>query len=355
MFVHFHPTACLPACLLTVSHRHYFELQPAYLPILHPGRYLAAYQSARGTRPPAALQYALWTLSAQSHERLSSHQESLYRRARQQLEADETQGSDAGFVTVAHAQAWLLLALYEARRLSFSRAAMSCSRCVRLVSMLGLHQLDPADSVTSDWTALEERRRVFWGAFCIDSQASITTGWPGQLRTDHITTRLPSSEASFEQGREKEPSRSCRLDDVLAGHPYTAFASTVVVFHLFRAILAHVQDENDHRNFWRRHGDLDTKLSSVFVFLPAPFRLPQNMGDPVAVRTNLGLHAAVVCLHQAAHRRADTHSRPASARKTSRDRLAAAAQEIVGILQATTCTSPAYVRASLSCSLGCLC
>lgn len=76
--------------------------------------------------------------------------------------------------------------------------------------MMGLHRLDdepgageltPTIVPPKDWTELEgmrtyisklsdktdrvanyppplERRRIFWGAFCIDSHASITTGWP---------------------------------------------------------------------------------------------------------------------------------------------------------------------------------
>ena len=53
--------------------------------------------------------------------------------------------------------------------------------------MMGLHRLDappsnkevaPTILPPEDWTELEERRRLLWGAFCIDSHASISTGWP---------------------------------------------------------------------------------------------------------------------------------------------------------------------------------
>lgn len=65
---------------------------------------------------------------------------------------------------------------------------MSSARCVRLVEMMGFHRLDdpyesehpitPTVVPPVDWLELEERRRIFWAAFCMDSHASINTGWP---------------------------------------------------------------------------------------------------------------------------------------------------------------------------------
>jgi hypothetical protein len=88
-------------------------------------------------------------------------------------------------MTLAHAQTWALLATDEARNMFFTRASMSCAKCVRLVEMMGLHRLDgpeelmaPVIGPPASWTELEERRRTFWGAFCIDSHASISSGWP---------------------------------------------------------------------------------------------------------------------------------------------------------------------------------
>lgn len=66
---------------------------------------------------------------------------------------------------------------------------MSSARCARLCMMMGLHRIDedstagerlmaPVLSPPQDWTELEERRRTLWGSFCIDSHASLSTGWP---------------------------------------------------------------------------------------------------------------------------------------------------------------------------------
>jgi Fungal specific transcription factor domain. len=108
-----------------------------------------------------------------------------------------SQGEGEHFITIAHAQAWALVAMDEARSLWFTRAAMSTARCVRLVGMMGLHRLDsnlpeeehpiaPMIPPHKDWVELEERRRVFWGSFCIDAYASISAGWPSIMETTQV-------------------------------------------------------------------------------------------------------------------------------------------------------------------------
>lgn len=51
--------------------------------------------------------------------------------------------------------------------------------------MMGLDRLDgdtndlpPTLAPTQTWVEVEERRRVFWGAFTIDAHSSVATGWP---------------------------------------------------------------------------------------------------------------------------------------------------------------------------------
>ncbi len=60
--------------------------------------------------------------------------------------------------------------------------------------MMGLHHLDSPPDESSptlipprDWAELEERRRVFWGIFCIDSHCSISTGWPHLIDTTQVS------------------------------------------------------------------------------------------------------------------------------------------------------------------------
>lgn len=74
---------------------------------------------------------------------------------------------------------------------------MSSARSVRLAGMMGLHRLDstlsddelpmpPMIAPPRSWAELEERRRLFWGGFCIDSYASISAGWPTLIDVDQV-------------------------------------------------------------------------------------------------------------------------------------------------------------------------
>jgi hypothetical protein len=228
---------------------------------------------------------------------------------------------------------------------------MSSARCAKLVMMMGLHRLDddidPNDrpmatmlSPPRDWIELEERRRALWGAFCIDSHASISTGYPNLLDVTEITTHLPSSEEAFTSGKQEE---SPSLHDVFNIGNYSTFAGAVIVCHLFNQILRHVHrptphdrpSDTEHGKFWTRHRELDNTLSNAFMFLPERFRLPKNLRNPIAVGTNLNLHASVICLHNAACDKVDKYKLPAHLKKASLDRLSCAAQEIVNIMKLT--------------------
>jgi hypothetical protein len=99
-----------------------------------------------------------------------------------------------------------------------------------------------------------------------------------------------------------------------------------------------------HGGFWKRHRELDNNLSSIFMFLPEKFRLPQNQRDPTAIHTNLNLHASVICLHHAAVEMAEKHNHPTSLLETSKSRLRASAEEIVAILKLTAHQTGIFVR-----------
>lgn len=90
-----------------------------------------------------------------------------------------------------------------------------------------------------------------------------------------------------------------------------------------------------HGSFWTRHRDLDNTLSSLFMFLPEKFRLPENVRDVSALHLNLNLHAAIICLHHAAVEKADKYKLPDHVKQGSVTRLRAAAEEIVNIMRLT--------------------
>lgn len=184
-----------PTEMIEDLHRTFFTRQHPLNPIIHPGRYMQAYHSGGHLRPPMALIYAVWTMATNGHDKYSSYHDAFHRRTRHYLEEDELRGEGEHFITVAHAQAWALLATDEARCMWFTRAAMSTARCIKLIHMMGLHRLDdpnaaaelaPTIAPPRDWAELEERRRVFWGAYCVDSHASISTGWPSLVDMSEV-------------------------------------------------------------------------------------------------------------------------------------------------------------------------
>ncbi|KAM3512799.1 hypothetical protein MY11210_003584 [Beauveria gryllotalpidicola] len=336
-----------PFDIIEDLHAIFFASAYHMAPVVHSGRYLTAFYGDPLRRPAMCLQNAIWALASHGHVKYDAYSDIFYRRARHYIEADEMRDAGEHFITLNHAQTWVILSTYEAKRMHFTRASMSCSRSVRICQMMGLDRLDggiddlpPALGPARSWIELEERRRVFWGAFAIDCHASISTGWPYLINAEDIMTRLPASEAAFSSGEEEE---TAHLHQVFEGAPYAGFAGTIVTCQLFKSILRHVHrpkpDDNPadlaHGGFWKRHRELDNQLSSVFMFLPERLQLPANMRDPGAVHVNLNLHASIICLHHAALELAEMHHHSQSIIDESLRRLRTSAEEVVNIVKMT--------------------
>lgn len=166
-----------------------------------------------------------------------------------------------------------------------------------------------------------------------------------------VTTHLPSSEEAFNQGR---PEATCRLDDVFTGAHYSSFAAAAVICHVFNRIMKHLQHDARQRDgdnphdyeygkFWTRHRELDNLVSSAFMYLPEHFRLPRHLKDPVAVHTNLNLHASTICLHNRAYEMAVEHNLPEHVKMATKTRLETTAHEVVHIAKLTSHSNSGYV------------
>lgn len=120
--------------------------------------------------------------------------------------------------------------------------------------------------------------------------------------------------------------------------------------YIFNAILKHVhrtkpddgRHDYEYGRYWNKHRELDNMLSSAFMFLPERFRLPMSLRDPVAVHTNLNLHASVICLHNSAYEMTKEHDLPDHVRQTSKTRVLTAAQEIVTVVKLTSHSNVGY-------------
>ncbi|KAK8088651.1 binuclear zinc transcription factor [Apiospora hydei] len=343
-------------------HQTFFQRQSETIPILNQQRYLQEFYSPPHMKPPMCLQYAIWAIAAIENNKYSASRDVFYQRARQYAEADEMKVSHANQLPQRQVLCTDFI-LGAWRTFSHSETCPGMGLyCMRLAEMMGLQRLDcppgempPAILPPKDWIDLEERRRTFWGIFCLDSHCSISTGWPTFVDPSEVTTHLPCSEAAFRNGEEAE---SCTLNEALKGYPYSSFASSVVICHFFNEILKHVHrprpddfpENYEFGRYWTRHRDLDSTLSSAFMFLPEGFRLPDNYRDRTAVHTNLNLHASIICLHHAAIDKIDKHKLPNHLKKASHTRLLTAAQEIVNIMKTinTTKSHPKTALAALS-------
>ncbi|KAF4495855.1 Zn(II)2Cys6 transcriptional activator [Fusarium agapanthi] len=311
---------------------------------IHPSRYLASLYLPPHMQPPMCLQYIIMARAAlvsPPHKHLA---DPLYRRARYYLEADEQKGEGEYFVTLAHTQCCLLMSHFEVLNMWFSRSSMSTSKSVRLSQILGLHQLDGKNDwrrnatlpEPKDWCELEERRRTLWAVFCSDKHTSGTTGWPSLMDANKISTLLPASDEAFQLGME-EPSTS--LPQVLGGDNSlcSSFAYRITTTHLFHECLDHTYQEHqssdltDIQNgqFWKRHRDLDTSLSTAFITLPEKLR---GSHTQEATNINLQLHTASICIHRVGAVQAKKHNIPADVLSNTQARLVPSADAIFNMI-----------------------
>jgi hypothetical protein len=112
----------------------------------------------------------------------------LYQSSRKLLQEAEIKDQNYDKVTIAHAQTWIIIAIYELKEGFMHRSLMSISRAVRLVQLLRLHRVDRRERLKDpsldlipspeDWLQAEERRRLFWMVFLMDRYTGISMGWP---------------------------------------------------------------------------------------------------------------------------------------------------------------------------------
>jgi len=139
----------------------------------------------------------MWALAASITDKYKSLHSHFHARARKYAEADETAGRQK-YINIRHAQAWILIGIYEFKMMMFPNAWLTTGRATRLTQMLGLNRLDGLGLDVkqslpnpTDVSEKEERRRTFWMAFCMDRYAGVGTGWP--LIVDERDVRTPYS------------------------------------------------------------------------------------------------------------------------------------------------------------------
>lgn len=325
----------------------FFEKIHPSMPMIHRPRFMASLNMPTSQRPPVCLRYIMWAHACAMVPRYRSSADQFYQKSRKYLEQDEMKGHGESFISMAHAQAWVMISTYEFKSMYFPRAWMSCGRATRMCQLMGLHRQDRVGldvkqtmAPPKDWIEREERRRIFWLAYCQDRYASIGTGWPMAIDERDILTNLPASDEAFLTGKaENTPT----LQDIINGSGasnLSSFAGVCLLATLFGRNLTHLHrpgdDDNDHDlngEFWKRHRSIDNILLNTSLSLPAHLRLPFGLDDPNIIFANMNIHTSTICLHQAAIFKADKHRLPAQIGAESKRRCIVAADQITNIMK----------------------
>ncbi|KAJ3530660.1 hypothetical protein NM208_g9229 [Fusarium decemcellulare] len=338
----------------------FFRLPYSDMKIIHPIRYMRAFRGDTTLKPPVFLQYAICALAAIGITEYDNHNV-FYLRARQCLEADETKGNDEQHVSIHHAQAWVLISLYEDKAMLFTRSIMSIARSRQICHLMSLDLLDEEhDSIDPEpsplsWIELEERRRVFWCSFVLDAITSISTGLSSLIDLDDIVVRLPASDDAFVSGiREEAPF----LHTILEGAQPAGFAGIVILCQMFKEILRHmVQSSRTNtkgtvdNTFWFRHHELDEQMSRISKLLEQNFYSPPDSQNKPFIRINLTLQASIICLHHAAIKECEKYESSQILARASIDRLQNAAEKALDIIKSFSDSAQIFENTLCSLSL----
>lgn len=284
-----------------------------FAPIIHQGRYVSWNSAQPKTESKEALQYAMWTLGAAFSAHFQQLAPSLYDDTRHILDVQEMKSRDTDITDIEHLQACLLLAIYESMHSFDRRGWMRAGYAFRLVQLMRLFELDtPSATVLTprEWVEVEEKRRTFWVAFCLDRFLSIRNRWPLTLiehlvslplvamspeaDTLQITSRLPAPEAAFQSAQPVV--MEFLADAVSSSGPVLSspFAELVIIATVCgRALVHHYQalvESNYHssiHNFQDRQNWIHNTLVQRLEILAAQAPAIAENADSVILFTRM--------------------------------------------------------------------
>ncbi|KAK0620713.1 fungal-specific transcription factor domain-containing protein [Immersiella caudata] len=288
----------------------YFDRVHPNIPIFNQSRYLSqSRQCVTGdlvSSHKLCLQYAMWTLAMALSSQFESLRDTLYNETRQMLETLDLSEDDMGVVRIEQVQAWLLIAHYEFARANYRRGWVSAGRAFRLVQLAKLHEIDSPGNILDceDPVLVEERRRTFWVAYCLDRFICMKSRWPLTLIEEVLCTRLPSPELAFQGGH---PIRVCFLSEAIASHEHTMLsplAECAILVTICGRAMSHSQVSNVERaaygsasmDFWLRHEWLDDMLNKRLNALTMTYPAVSAVTDPMLLFAFMVAQTAVVYL-----------------------------------------------------------
>ncbi|KAG7407259.1 Citrinin biosynthesis transcriptional activator ctnR [Fusarium oxysporum f. sp. rapae] len=292
----------------------YFEKMDHATPMIHRSRYETCVESSSANQPPMCLQYIICATGASHGSTCQPLAMPLYRQARAYAEADEMDDEGQRSFDLAHVQAWLLIANFEARKGLFSRAAVSLARSIRMAQMLNLHRerrndetetLPPRGFGSShDWIVLEECRRTWWCLYVSDRLLFTTSGLPSVIDSTQVQASLPASDQAFQSGC---PEEAKTLQRVLHDQDRicSLLALRVLAASLFhRAVYlsgSRKAEDGDNTNdeaYWGIHKAIENELISLQSAIPESFRLPHGLKCQQSVFIHVLIQMTMLSLYK---------------------------------------------------------
>lgn len=159
------------------------------IPILHYRRYMSWSTRTDKSATKECLQHCMWTIAASTTTEYDrAFTDRLYRCALQSMQrvdscTDRASSSDRPD-DLEQVQALLLLSLYELKHIDFRRGWITAGRAFSLIQLSLIQDIPswaPSLAMPRDWVAVDEKRRAFWLAFCLDRFISLRNNSPCTL------------------------------------------------------------------------------------------------------------------------------------------------------------------------------
>ncbi|KAK2672617.1 hypothetical protein RAB80_012696 [Fusarium oxysporum f. sp. vasinfectum] len=262
-------------------------------------------------------------LAASMSSQFRSRSEEFYNKARRLAE-----GLDAGDLvlpwlnsdtSIEQAQTWLLLAHYELLDPSKYSQSATIRRAFRLVHLSRLHCTDWKDpaldfpsctpgtsqSAPLPFASVEERRRTFWVAFCLNRFLGGYEESPMTIHDETIHVHLPGPEWNFQIS--SEVNMGFINDVLIGGTPVPAsspFAKLVIAMALFGQCILHKKitakcptSDQESLTFWVRHELLAEAIDRQVALLS--LRQTDVEYEPLHFMTSMVVHGSVLKLESA--------------------------------------------------------
>lgn len=175
----------------------YRERVHPVLPFIYWRRYFSWNDQTNPGPARTCLRSAMRTMAAAMSASSTRFCDQLYAETNTLLHAfPPIRGKDD--IAIEYIQAWLLLGHFELLRVGEHQAMLTASRCSRLVLLARLFHIDrdsstdaaleSAETTTSpsSFSHVEERRRTFWVAFCLDRLLCSRNEYPLSLQEEMV-------------------------------------------------------------------------------------------------------------------------------------------------------------------------